>query len=968
MSNELDTPGAMRARMLGLGLVIAAALALSSWDGQPAPPGANPVRAEAAALFEKVYAASESTVRVPVEWAAPRLGRLGLAAWLTTLPLPDDVAARVQGRLAAEGFVDELVPFALFVKDTYAAPDEPDFATWARAELRPVAGQAGWEHSLFSFAPPAADDSSATGVDAVAAARLVRLYDAVYLQDAPLTAPVADRLVCDGDDAVLAARTERALPIVRELLTDVERGLEPGDLRDGLRHALADATTLEAMTLSLVEFVDGEVCKHYRIFAEQVQTERLWRAWLTDALLTPGNPDGWAFLRWHAARPHSVQFVVDGLQGHLVDALARGQSQHPFFVQVAAELERDRLQKPTLASTRAAPPSSTGALAQAAQGVPAARLPTLARIVNSPGFVRHGLSTTPTISVRNLPIAMTGAPVAGPQSTGIPNFHFVDRTYVQDGVQQGRPWYFYGNDALRLTALTRETGMRTIFERLSRQLTMSCGGQYDEAADASFDGFLALALGEHSRDFGEVRCVASLAARGKNERRIAELGARLAEREARLSEAHLPWELYDRWGQAREADAVRAEVAELAALLPEAMPDHLLVYNPWPDHFAHGKGPFSDEIIGPTGELVRLDHWIGRVEATYADAGRAERTLYGMAGDHGLTPVSWLVSPEAEFVDGLAATGVKLEVRKISSDEGEGPKLTHRLRPPSMRGLDLVVASTAGGNYMMDFFVDQGAAWARQPVLAELRALRTLDGHTLDVPAELLTRLGDTLDYLVVRGEPCAPEGGTTVVMGTRAGRVGTTTLRRQGARIHVGLDGPDLLDLAVAAPYERYDEPALREAADLRKRCLSAPPQRPDEWCTEAEWRTATRHSVRPDSVVQLAHLYDTDRAGTVNLFPRDGVGYNSRVPGRHAGESFHEKDAFVGVWGAPVARAAPDVAVNGSVPMVLYGWLTGTEPQEGQDGWGWPGWSVTAAEAPRRAADPAPPGTGPGAPPGSG
>ena len=56
--------------------------------------------------------------------------------------------------------------------------------------------------------------------------------------------------------------------------------------------------------------------------------------------------------------------------------------------------------------------------------------------------------------------------------------------------------------------------------------------------------------------------------------------------------------------------------------------------------------------------------------------------------------------------------------------------------------------------------------------------------------------------------------------------------------------------------------------------------------------------------SVAQLAHLYDADRAGPVNLFPRRGVGYNSNVPGRHAGESFHEKNACVALWGAPLAR----------------------------------------------------------------
>ena len=77
---------------------------------------------------------------------------------------------------------------------------------------------------------------------------------------------------------------------------------------------------------------------------------------------------------------------------------------------------------------------------------------------------------------------------------------------------------------------------------------------------------------------------------------------------------------------------------------------------------------------------------------------------------------------------------------------------------------------------------------------------------------------------------------------------------------------------------------------------------------------------------------------AGTVNLFPRNGVGYNSRVPGRHAGESFHEKNAFVALWGPAVLSDAelPRSAEGGSVPMAIFEWLSGTEPVRGQDGWG--------------------------------
>src|SRR3546814_14035640 len=77
----------------------------------------------------------------------------------------------------------------------------------------------------------------------------------------------------------------------------------------------------------------------------------------------------------------------------------------------------------------------------------------------------------------------------------------------------------------------------------------------------------------------------------------------------------------------------------------------------------------------------------------------------------------------SDWSSDVCSSDLKLKVKKISSDEGEGPKLTHRLHPPSVRGYDVVVASTAGGNYMLDLFAHED--WTRQPVLAELRRLRT---------------------------------------------------------------------------------------------------------------------------------------------------------------------------------------------------------------------------------------------------
>jgi hypothetical protein len=88
----------------------------------------------------------------------------------------------------------------------------------------------------------------------------------------------------------------------------------------------------------------------------------------------------------------------------------------------------------------------------------------------------------------------------------------------------------------------------------------------------------------------------------------------------------------------------------------------------------------------------------------------------------------------------------------------------------------------------------------------------------------------------------------------------------------------------------------------------------------------------------VQLAHIYDTDMAGTMNLFPAPYIGYNSLVPGRHAGELFMEKDAFVGVWGTPIQFAERiNSAVNGSNAPTLYEYLSGKKSGGAKNGWGY-------------------------------
>ncbi len=932
----------------------------------------DPVVVRSRVMLARIYDAGSWAKRIPYELAAPILIRAKLGDHVDELDLPDDTRERVKARIAAEDFVDELVPFLLALKEVYVPPEgvAPEgFDAWLRRHFRPGEGLPGMEHSMFRWEPAAAAGSGELppGLARDVASRLVRLYDALYLRGRPRVEGVEQRLACETRSLGSGLREAAgvAQPAVRDLLETALARLEAGsEFAAAVRATLVDASRLEAITAALVLFIDQMACKHYRAFAARVGREAQLRSWLLAELARPGGGDLWSFLE-HAQdeRRHAVLIVVDGLQGHLVEALADGSADQPFVRAARAEQDAGPSLRPATQRSEPAPPQQTRFLeALSERGFRHPRYLAFFRRLyeqESATIARGGIASTPTISVRNLPIAKTGAAVAGPGGTGIPNFHFVDRGYVRGGVQQGRPYYFFGNDAVLLPSLAREAGMRTLHERLPEHTSMSCMAQYDDAAQFVIDALLNLALGEKQRDFGERLCFAALERRVEHELELRLLRAELLADREELT-APLPWyALLDRMERRDLRELARRDLRRVAALEAETLPELLIYYNPWPDHFAHFTGPWADEIVSPSGELNRLDHWLGRLDALYRRAGVEGRTLFAMSGDHGLAPVFHLLNPEVEVFDRLREEGVDFRVVKISSDEGEGPKLTNPFEPPSLRGVDVVVASTAGGNYMLDLFHAEDARWAEQPVHEDLRTLtprsrrNDIEGNdapgpeggraaTVDLIAALHDRLDESLDYLAVREGPCGAEGGEVRLVGPRRGRRADAWIRRRGDRIHYRFRRADLLETDRLTPYRRVGAEERARHAALRERCLGADRARGETWCTESEWRALTASTPRPDSVVQLAHLYDSERAGTVNLFPRAGIGYNSRVPGRHAGELFHEKDAFVGAWGGALAAARGrerlPAAVNGSLPMLVYEYLSGRAAAPGRDGWGHP------------------------------
>jgi hypothetical protein len=122
---------------------------------------------------------------------------------------------------------------------------------------------------------------------------------------------------------------------------------------------------------------------------------------------------------------------------------------------------------------------------------------------------------------------------------------------------------------------------------------------------------------------------------------------------------------------------------------------------------------------------------------------------------------------------------------------------------------------------------------------------------------------------------------------------------------------------LAELMPSDRAEADKIRARLS---RCLGA-----EHGSEDREWQEVLSYCSRPDAIHQYSHLYDSDRAGTINVFPRPHVAFNSSVPGRHAGESFGEKNGTQLYFGAGLKRATIQTARNGSLPVTIYHWLAG-------------------------------------------
>ncbi|WP_159651210.1 alkaline phosphatase family protein [Vibrio atypicus] len=885
------------------------------------------------------------------------IGGVTLETYLLTLPLDAATKARVMGQIADPTYAIPLAYFLYQFYDRYTGIDDKDAFKQYLKTVYDQQALRGFEHTLFSLSDqqPKAnkehhkDQAHQEGlkIDGEFMASMVTVYDALVQvgewQEMETLPDQYTYLTNNEADLELVAKIQ---PIVVNILSQVAQGMDAGDMKNSVMAIAEDGKAVnsekpnnkaQAITISLIDFVRLNVLKAYRQFVYQDERQERLNDWLQRSFKHQPQQTV-AFLQSQQNRRLAVQITVDGLQQGLMEGLVdpdkpfikHAYQQHlklssatPDYAQSKPEHVQDMRFIEILSEQTYKDPNY---------------LPFFKRLYrdHSDSIVQVGVSSTPTISVRNLPIIKTGAKVSGDLGTGIPNFHFVDRS-------EDRAYYFFGNDALQLDRLMQANKVQTMFDRLNYLKTLNCNAQYDWNAHTTYDGLVNLGAGEALRDFGEKRCLRELDERAEVEVELTRKRQTLIDNIESYQTIPV-WDIYTRLTKKWK---IEQNLEQYSKLDGRGMPDFTLIYNPWPDHFAHFVGPFSDEIIMPSGELNRLDYWIGQVEQAYKKAGLYQNTLFGIAGDHGLSPVYHTLNPEKAIFEPLEqALGYPLVIKKISSDEGEGPKITNALNYPSNKGIDVVVASTAGGNFMLDMF-NSKQGWQTQPLYPELTQWHPINapkGERVDIIQQTLHYLGESLDYLLVRNTQCSEQSCSVRIVGSRDGqRLDEEILRDEDRYFYHSLNGNvKLLQLQELNPYlPKPNDSAFNQYSQLIDQCLyRANISAPETWCTSKQWRELTRFTPRPDSVVELAQIYAEDRAGTINLFPAEGFGYNTKVPGRHAGESYLEKDAFLGFWGEPIGPNPIPLTseANGSLAPTLYQYLTDDKVVAGKNGWGYP------------------------------
>lgn len=574
-----------------------------------------------------------------------------------------------------------------------------------------------------------------------------------------------------------------------------------------------------------------------------------------------------------------------------------------------------------------------------------ARYPSIAEMYRGGAWVDRSVSSTPTISTRNIAILETGVGVSetsvkGEQaSTEIPNFTYVNR--------RNQEWmYFWGRDGICLRDLAKKGGAKSIFEYLDSFQTLSFMGHFDTGADERFSYFTGEVLFQFYPDLAETIGFMDLSRRSAKERN---LNRKRMEVVSYIHRESQRWVNQIFWTE-QHYKTLATEILETE---DEGLPDFLLWYCPWVDHKTHELGPYHEKVVNQY--LVKFDEDVGQLFRYYVEAGVYDQTLFGLVSDHGQIQVDL----DAGVADvGASVIHPKTKFwKKISSDEGGPPKLDRS--KSSIVGYDVVYGSTAGGSFVMDLFhldaykspeeptdpltVSHLERWASHPTLMDVRSYPLFSGDRVDWVYEIKTKLKDTLDYFLVRES--LPENDPSVDSCVRIiapkgeGRI----LRKFSPKIWERLQkDPDFRGSREfkEAKFEKYlyqyalvsDSITGKVEGDplgmMNQSSLVTTWVELGQWHSDEEWLQATAKLDRLDAIHEISHLYDSDLAGTLNLFPARGKGFNTHVPGRHAGELFEEKNSLQVYYGSLIPHPKKiAIARGGSMPVTLIHYLWGDE-----------------------------------------
>ena len=907
-------------------------------------------------LLQHLFKAPIHMVANPAEYLLRRVGKEAVVTFIVSCDLPADTEGRLSSMVRGEGFEDATIPFVYYLYELYGAP---------------VTTGTGNVADLAYAEPTSQVEAESPGLSVLVrrslalrkhAATALKLFDALFLQVDPAArgAEFRDRY----DEAAYEDIKEIFREVIDEMLSkpdDAQRGeVDENEYVAALETILDDDQRLTEFVEFFTDFI-REVSDSWQwSFDQRERRKELRLAWVEQCIAGNRYYEIADYAKARAERKLAFHVAVDGLQGKLLEGLAQLSSGRPDlsgarYVSDLVDLHQEADMDPRRYEPRMPVPLGRDVL-ELVKNAPdrSGYLENFKKYVFSEMaqavIVNVATVDTPAISLRNLPIIYSGHPVAGPFGTGIPNFSYLDR-------RTERGWYFWGSDVLHMRDIFANwkdripngrkrpgPGARTLFERLWRYNTVSCMAIVDTGALEKISSEVGMAVGELKRNFIEKTIVLRFRQRAEMERKLNKRRRWLADHR-KLSDSFLGSLLT----RAVTLKTFRANARFLAEHEDEGLPDYVLWYNPWPDHFAHSAGPYSDSIIGYQGEYDRLDFYLGKMMEIYesvrtvdGSCSYADRTLFGVVSDHGLIYAPRVVATDELLFEAMRREGIQITYLKLTHDEGGLPTIHGSEQIKPTRPYDAVVGSTAGGSYVIDLFDIAGLegddeAWQRHPGYHQLRRHRLLSGQTIDWVERIQRHLEDTMDLALLReygpgpGQRWPSEVDSVVrVVTPHRGEARIYRIRTTGNKpdeLHyryeiLGEQDP----LALVDSIREYlippDAPTVEQIRESLAQAIDS-----NKGHSDGRWQELLSYTIRPDVIHQFAHLYDSNRAGTINVFPLRHVGMNSGVPGRHAGEAFGEKNGTQLYWGAGLQRSRIQTARNGSLPVTLYHWLVGDE-----------------------------------------